>query len=178
SELHFRVGRWTDARACATESVRLADETRQANLYAPFFAARMDAVQGRVEECLRTTARTAETIGRLGGECMSVYNGHTLGLLALGQGATKEAVERLEEVRRLPITGRILNPAIVPWVFDLVEAYIRDGRTADAEDLLREYAPAPGELWAQAAAARCRAMLAEPEQMLDAFREALDPPAC
>ena len=106
------MGRWSDARVCATESVRLATETRQASLYAPFFAARMDAVQGRVEECRRTTAGTAETIGRLGGECMLAYNGHVLGLLALGLGNTKEAIQRLEGARRLPVIRRIPNPAI------------------------------------------------------------------
>jgi DNA-binding CsgD family transcriptional regulator len=179
SELNFRIGRWADARASATESVRLAEETRQASLYAPFFAARMDAVQGRVEDCKRTTARTSEMIDRLGGECMSVYTGHVLGLLALGQGDTKEAIRQLETVRQLPVAHRIPNPAVVPWAFDLVEAYVRDGRSADAEKLLAEYTPeGDGEPWAQAAAARCRGLLAAPEDMADAFKAAVDAPAC
>jgi DNA-binding NarL/FixJ family response regulator len=139
----------------------------------------MDAVQGRVEECLRTTAAAAATIDRLGGEGMYVFNDHVLGLLALGQGDTTQAIEHLETARRRPGAGLIRNPAVVPWAFDLVEAYIRDGRTADAVALLDETAPATdGEQWAQAAAARCRAMLAGPDEMQDAFTAALAKPAC
>ena len=109
---------------------------------------------------------------------MLAYNGHVLGLLALGLGNTKEAIQRLEGARRLPVIRRIPNPAIIPWVFDLVEAYIRDGRTADAEELLAAYTPTAGEEWAQAAAARCRALLAGPEEMPAAFRAAREAPAC
>jgi DNA-binding CsgD family transcriptional regulator len=144
-------------------------------MYAPFFAARMDAVQGRAEDCRRTTAGTAATIERLGGDGLAAYNGHVLGLLALGLGETKEAIARLEDVRA---SARVPNPAIVPWVYDLVEAYLRDGRTVEAEELLAEYTPAEGELWAQAAAARCRAMLAPPDDLEIAFQVALDAPAC
>ena len=180
SELHYRVGRWADARACAGESLRLADETRQATMYALFFAARMDAVQGRVEECLRTAAGTTEMADRLGVHCMSVYTGHELGLLALGQGDTREAIRCLEAVRWHPVAAQMRNPSVVPWVFDLVEAYIRDGRPADAEALLEEHAPGdgPGELWAHAAAARCRALLSDNGDMGDAFERALSAPGC
>lgn len=179
SELHYRVGRWADARTCAAESVRLADETRQASMYALFFAARMDAVQGRVEECLRTAARTTETAERLGVHCMAVYTGHELALLALGQGDTGAAIRRLEEVRGHPVAHRLRNPSVVPWVFDLVEAYVRDGRTAEAQALLDTAAPRDdGELWAQAAAARCRALLADDAVMADAFELALSAKAC
>jgi len=174
SELYFRLGRWSDARATATESVQLGDETRQNSLYGPYFAARMDAVQGRAEECVRMTERMTETNNRLGGESMLAYRGHVLGLLALGRGETTEVIDRLEGVRQLPVTRRIRNPVIVPWAYDLAEAYIRNGQTADAETLLDEYVPMEGERWARAAAARCRAMLASPEDLLTAFGTALE----
>jgi DNA-binding CsgD family transcriptional regulator len=82
-------------------------------------------------------------------------------------------------VRNLEVTGRIRNVAVVPWAYDLAEAYIRDGRTDDAELLLDEYAPHPDdEPWAVAAAARCRAMLAGPQEMAEAFDVALETSAC
>jgi DNA-binding CsgD family transcriptional regulator len=178
SELHFRVGRWHDARASAAESLRLASETRQADLYGLFFAGRLDAVQGRSDDCRRRVTRTMEVAERLGIDCMALYTGHELGLLSLSQGDAGEAITRLEAVRELPVVAQIHDPAVVPWVFDLVEAYIRDGRPEAARDLLAEQEGQAGGLWADAAAARCRALLAEPERMDDAFRAALDAPGC
>jgi DNA-binding NarL/FixJ family response regulator len=110
---------------------------------------------------------------------MALFTGYELGLLALGQGDTKEAIERLEAVRLLPLAGRLRNPVVVPWMYDLVEAYARDGRVAEAETLLAEHAPrAETEPWAELAAARCRAMLTENGDMIDAFEQALAAKAC
>jgi DNA-binding CsgD family transcriptional regulator/tetratricopeptide (TPR) repeat protein len=179
SEVHFRTGRWADARACATESVRLAEETRQANLYALFLAARMDAVQGSAEECVRTAARITEIADRFGAPVMALLTGSELGMLALGQGDAATAITRLEAVRELPVTRRLRNPAVVPWMYDLAEAYIRDGREAEARDLLAAYQPHPDtEPWPHAAAARCHAMVADSDHMVDAFQRALAARAC
>jgi len=178
SELYFRVGRWHDARVSAAESLRLASETRQADLYGLFFAGRLDAVQGRADDCVRRATRTMEVANRLGVDCMALYTGHELGLMALGRGDAVEAITRLEAVRELPVVAQIHEPAVVPWVYDLVEAYIRDGRPDAARELLAEQEDRPGGLWADAAAARCRALLAEPDVMDDAFRGALDTPGC
>ncbi|GAA3919056.1 AAA family ATPase [Actinoplanes auranticolor] len=178
SELHFRVGRWHDARVSAAESLRLASETRQADLYGLFFAGRLDAVQGRDDDCRRRVSRTMEVADRLGVGCMALYTGHELGLLALSHGDAGEAITRLEAVRELPVVAHIHEPAVVPWVFDLVEAYIRDGRTDAAGELLAEQESHPGGQWAEAAAARCRALLTAPEEMDEAFGIALQAPGC
>jgi DNA-binding NarL/FixJ family response regulator len=180
SELYFRRGRWADARACAAESVRLAEETRQVSVYGLFFAGRLAAVQGEVEECRRDCRRILAAAKRFGLDILSLYAGHTLGLLALSGGHPEEAIERLEPVRRLPVASGVREPAAIPWVFDLVEAYIRSGRTHDAEVLLAEWAPSDdaAETWAHAASRRCRAMLADRDEMIDAFERALDSVAC
>jgi DNA-binding NarL/FixJ family response regulator len=178
SEVYFRVGRWAEARAVAAESVRLAEESRQANLYALFFAARMDAVQGRAEECMRSAARTNRIAGRLGVHLMALFTGHELALLTLGQGRTKEAIEHLETVSRLPVAAQVRNPTVVPWVFDLVEAYVREGRLEDAKDLLDAQRPAGPERWSRAAESRCRALLASNGDMHTAFERALAMEAC
>ncbi|BCJ48532.1 transcriptional regulator [Actinoplanes sp. NBRC 14428] len=178
SELHFRVGRWHDARASAAESLRLASETRSANLYGLFFAGRLDAVQGRPDDCRRRVARTDEVAQRLGIDCMSLYTGHELGLLALGQGDAAEAIVRLEAVRALPVVRQIREPAIVGWVFDLVEAYVRAGRTDEARALLDAPEAAGDGPWTRAAALRCRALLAGPAEMEAAFEAALAAEAC
>jgi DNA-binding CsgD family transcriptional regulator len=139
----------------------------------------MDAVQGSVEECQDTAARITEIAHRFGVPVMALLTGSALGTLALGQGDTESAIARLEAVRHLPVTRRLRNPAVVPWMYDLAEAYIRDGREAEARDLLAAYAPHPDtEPWPFAAAARCHAMLADNDRMVDAFQEALATRAC
>jgi DNA-binding CsgD family transcriptional regulator len=139
----------------------------------------MDAVQGPVEDCLRTVARTTEIADRFGVDLMALFTGYQLGLLALGQADPKEAIARLEAVRELPVARRLLNPAVVPWMYDLAEAYVRDGRATEAQTLLSEYAPRGGaEPWPQVAAARCHAMLADDGHMIGAFRDALAVRAC
>ena len=179
SEVYFRTGRWADARACATESVRLAEETRQANLHALFLAARLDAVQGSAEECVRIAARITEVADRFGVPLMALLTGSELGMLALGLGDTEAAIARLEAVRQLPVTRRLRNPAVFPWMYDLAEAYIRDGREGEARDLLAAYVPdSATEPWPFAAAARCRALLADNDYMVDAFQQALAARAC
>ncbi|UQU68253.1 LuxR family transcriptional regulator [Couchioplanes caeruleus] len=178
SELQFRTGRWHDARVSAAESLRLASETRSANLYGLFFAGRLDAVQGRVDDCTRRVGRTEEVAKRLGIDCMALYTGHELGLLALSQGDAAEAITRLEAVRELPVVRQIHDPAVVGWVFDLVEAYVRAGRPADAAQLLDAPEAAGEGVWARAAALRCRALLAEPGEMREAFAGALAAEAC
>ena len=135
-------------------------------------------MQGRDDDCRRRVARTTEVAGRPGVACMAVYTGHELGLLALGNGDAGEAIDRLEAVRALPVVAHIHEPAVVPWVFDLVEAYIRDSRPEAARELLDQQAPHAGGLWAEAAAARCRALLAAPEEMDEAPRVALAAPGC
>jgi DNA-binding NarL/FixJ family response regulator len=179
ADLYFRVGRWSDARACAGESIRLARETRQANLYGLYFAARIDAVQGRAEDCERHLAQAVATADRLGVGLVALYAGHGRGLLALGRADTTAAVGYLETVRGLPVAGQIRDPGVVPWVFDLVEAYIRDGRPTDAVALLAEQGPFDDtEGWARAAAARCEALLTDNGGMVEAFARALDAGAC
>ncbi|WP_067500981.1 AAA family ATPase [Actinoplanes sp. TFC3] len=173
SELHFRVGRWHDARANAAETLRLASETRAANLYGRFFAGRLDAVQGRTEACREHAARTDEVSERLGINLMFLYTGHQRALLALSEGDYAEVITRLEAVRGLPVVAHIHEPAVVPWVFDLVEAYVRSGRTGEAVALMQAPEAQGTSPWTLAAAARCRALLAGPDDAREAFEAAL-----
>jgi DNA-binding CsgD family transcriptional regulator len=181
SELAFRVGRWPQARAYAEESVALAGETRQANVYGLYFVARIDALQGRAEDCLEMINQTQTLARRHDAACMDLYTGHTLGVLALGQGDLDEAVRQLEAVRELPVAKQTREQRIVPWAFDLVEAYIRAGRTAEATALLEEFAVDPADVdgaggrvdYLVAMTWRCRGLLAERGEVTAAFEKAL-----
>jgi len=176
SELEFRMGRWPQARAYAEESVALAEETRQANLYGVYFVARIDAMQGRVEDARTMLNRTRAMSARVEVHCMDLYIGYTSGLLALGEGDLDEAISRLEELRVLPLAMQTRDQTIVPWAFDLIEAYARAGRTDEAAALLAEFGVAEdavGVDWLVALTWRCRALLAPRERMVPDFDRAL-----
>jgi DNA-binding CsgD family transcriptional regulator len=186
SELAFRMGRWAQARAHAEESVALAEETRQANLYGLYFVARIDAMQGRADDAQRMAKKLTATAHRYEAGCMDPYTGHTLGLLALGAGDLDEAIRRLEGVRALPVAEQTRDQTIIPWAFDLVEAYARAGRAAEAAELLDRIAVPvrPDELgadqpagaradWLVAMTWRCRGLLAPRAEMAAAFEKAL-----
>lgn len=176
AELAFRAGRWGESLACADESVTLAVQSGQASLYSRHFLARMHGLQGRVAACMEEIERITATARRFGVECMGLYTGHTLGLAALAAGDLDGALRELETVRNLPMTRETPNQSVVPWAYDLVEAYVRCGRAADAEALLASVAPAPDDRthgWQHAVVARCRGMLAGREEMLAHFRVAL-----
>jgi tetratricopeptide (TPR) repeat protein len=143
SELSFRMGRWPKARAAAEESVALAREIRQANLYGLYFVARIDAMQGRADAAQAMLAQMSIQAKRHQAGCMDLFTGHTLGLLALGAGDLEVAIERLEAVRALRLAQETKDQSIVPWAFDLVEAYARAGRTDDGQRLLAEFAVEP-----------------------------------
>ncbi|GAB3256680.1 ATP-binding protein [Kineosporia babensis] len=166
SELEFRLGHWQRSLACAAESVELAEETRQASVYGRYFAARVHAGQGRSEVAVKMLARTGEVTARCQAPGLDLQITHTRALLAFGRGDLKEAIALLEAAAQLPGTR---EQSIVPWAFDLVEAYAGAGRRSEAQQLLDDIAvdePAPGcraDLLI-ARTLRCRALLAhEPE---------------
>jgi DNA-binding CsgD family transcriptional regulator len=183
SELAYRMGRWPQARACAEESVALAKETRQANLYGVYFVARIDAVQGRSETAQKRIKRAKAIAKRHEAHIMAQYFGHTLGLLALGDGDLDEAIRCLEGVQALPVAQQTRDQSIIPWAFDLVEAYARAGRTAEATELLDQIAvpdkaddaeaAGPDADWLAAMTWRCRGLLASRADMVAAFQAAL-----
>jgi DNA-binding CsgD family transcriptional regulator len=176
SELYFRLGRWSEAVAAAEESVTLATESRQATMYCRYFAARLDGVQGRVDECLRTVGWIDAVSRRYGIGCMGPYDGAVVGLMSLAAGDVEEAIRRLEAVREWQMAVEVTEQAWVPWAYDLAEAYARAGRGDEARALLDAVAPAPDDAahrLQHALAARCRGLLAPREELLQEFETAL-----
>jgi DNA-binding CsgD family transcriptional regulator len=111
---------------------------------------------------------------------MDPYTGHTLGLMALGAGDLDEAIRRLRGVQALPVAEQTRAQTIIPWAFDLVEAYARAGRNQEAAELLEQIAvdapPEGGSTrvdWLVAMTWRCRGLLASRADMAAAFERAL-----
>jgi DNA-binding CsgD family transcriptional regulator len=177
AHMDFRLGRWAAARAEATESVELAQDTGQLPLLAHSLAAlaHTEAGMGADDECRRHVAEGLALVARFQGEATGTYLHHALALLELGLGRIPEAIAALEAVRRAAEHLQ-MQPAVVPWAPDLVEAYARAGRRDEALALVADFearGQRTGSRWAQAATARLRALFAPDAEMRAGFEAAL-----
>ena len=177
SELDFRTGYWPSATANAAEAIRIAEETGQETVlaYALACLARLEAVKGDEEGCRAHAARAIELgehrIGAAVGFGLSA-----VGLLELGLGRAKEAVQTLGLLSALAAERGLGEPNVVQWSSDFIEACIRADRKEDAERELLELesrVQETGRMWAAATAARCRGLLVEEPEVTDAFEAAL-----
>ena len=166
AHLDLRRGRWAPALAGASESAELAEDTGQLALLPQALAALtlVEAALGHEADCRKHAARGLELAD-------DVYLHAAIGLLELGLGRIPEAIEALETGHRRML-GRGISSTVVQLRPDLIEAYIRAGRREEAEAVLAKLEE-DRSLWARAAAARCRALLAPDDQFRAAFDAAL-----
>lgn len=177
SDLHFRVGRWVAADAAGTEAVELAEQTGQPTdqAYALCVLARVEAGLGRERQCLAHLAAANHLIDRCGTEILRAHVAAALGFLELGLGRDA-AIPALEDLARIVGERPAADPEVLQWEPDLIEAYVRAGRRADAEVALRAFAGAArrsGGRWALATTARCHGLLDDDGGFAEHFREAL-----
>jgi DNA-binding CsgD family transcriptional regulator len=102
-----------------------------------------------------------EMAPRMGMRAYGTMATGALATIALAAGRIDDAIELLERVRR---DFGEMRARVMFWEADLVEAYVRNGRRHDAEELLRSFERAARRVQhaqAIAIAARCRALLAE-----------------
>jgi DNA-binding CsgD family transcriptional regulator len=180
SAVHARVGRWDEAYVASTEALHLAEATGQTGHKASFLSslANIEALQGREAEC-REHAVAALAIARERRHLLNeAYALAVLGRLELALGHPEEAIRYLitleEQVRAGP---GVVEPGVIPVLPDLVEAYVRARRRADAGRLLELFsvqAARAQSMWALAATARCRGLLASDDEFEAHFREALE----
>jgi DNA-binding CsgD family transcriptional regulator len=166
SELELRCGRMASAYAAATESVQLAVETGQAvsSSMSLVTLARVEAVLGLEGACRDHVAAALDVARRLGVPVIENYAASVLGGLELSLGHPERATAHLAECAHLEVEYGVGLPTAVQWNADLVEAYVRVGRTKDAVrelETLEEQGRGTGSRWAAAAAARCRGLLAD-----------------
>ena len=172
----FRLGDWDSADELTLEAIRLARETGQPLMegFALSTRARLTAARGEGEES-RAAAQAALEIAESGAVTTGLRFVHAaVGFLHLGLDRVDEAVAALEPVERLEEGSGHEEPTIVPWAPDLVEAYARQGRVADASRVLAtlaRQAASSGSAVAGAATARCRGLFEE--DFDQAFAEAL-----
>nr|WP_220447252.1 hypothetical protein [Nonomuraea deserti] len=155
--VHVQEGRHRDAEASVAEAVQLVRdiglEHRVPRLNSVL--ARVAAIEGDEERCLRLAGNEPNTGGMAGTTALS--------LLDLGLGRHAAALDRLEAAARGPLRHA---SGLVSAGADQVEAAVRLGAPERAAEPLRRleaWARAGGQRWAQAVSARCRAIVTDDE---------------
>jgi DNA-binding CsgD family transcriptional regulator len=177
--LDLRLGSLTASVGAATEALTLCEAMEQTYLEACNLAtlAFGSAHLGKTEECARAAGRARQLADRLADELIHADAEGALGLQALLGGRLDEAVERLAPIVALAFERNIVEPSVVPYAPDLVEVYVRAGRRDEASEILERFesnALRTGRRWAQAAALRCRGLLAADDGIDEAFTAALE----
>ena len=175
--IDFRLGRWSAAAARSSEARRLAEALGQKMQIASCSStlARIAAVRGRTDECRRGLAQAAALFDA-GEGVLFGWAQAAAGLLELGLGRIDEAIRTLEPLASSSIGRGTTDPSIAQGTSDLIEAYVRAGRTADARRLCGSFESRmadSGRAWAAAVLHRCRGLLAPLDELDAEFAESL-----
>jgi DNA-binding CsgD family transcriptional regulator len=139
--------------------------------------ATLEAMSGREEDSHRHAQRALQSTLRLGDRWNEAKARSALGLLALVTGEAETAVEQLAAAVNALERGGVGNPNQFRVHPDLVEAYVRIGRSGAAEPVvaaLERHARATQVAWTAAASRRCRALITDEESAArEAFESAL-----
>jgi DNA-binding CsgD family transcriptional regulator len=169
--------RWTVAEATYQEAIALARESGQQTALAFGLSglAWLQARRGREQECRACAAEALELCQGLGMGLHEIWATAALGELELGLGDAASAVAHFERQQQLLADLAITDPDLFPAA-ELVEGYLKLGRTGDAQQAAAEFAAtaeAKGQPWPLARALRCQGMLAADTHFADLFERAI-----
>ncbi len=178
ADVNYRLGDWSQARADASESVRLAEATGQLvqACFPLVVLARLEVAIGRREDAQRRWAEVSAVSDRSGMGSMRAYIAAARCLDALATGDVEAAVAAGREARELVTGFGMRDPSVLHWQGDLIEALVRAGHDDEARaeiDALTSQAQLTGRAWVAAAAARGRGLLAPADEFDACFAEAL-----
>ncbi len=161
---HAAADEWSRATVEYDEAARLALETGQRAELGSVLAgwAWLEARQGHEADCRAHAAEARALCAELGAHLFEIWAIRALGELELGLGRASVAIGLLEDCKAQLETHGIQDVDVVPYA-ELIDAYLRIGRRADAERLAEEFdveASRKGQPWAMARAARCRGLVA------------------
>lgn len=175
AHVEIQSGDWLLALAHSTEASELARVLGQGatRSFALATLATVQAGMGR-EEARMHAELAIEVAARTGARSMHAYGAHALGLHEFGRRRVEDAIQPFEETARLMREWGIVDPFVIPWMPNLIEAYVLAGKRSDARALaadLSRLATRTAMPWAQAVAARCMGLLAD--DFDDQFRTSL-----
>jgi DNA-binding CsgD family transcriptional regulator len=161
---HAASDRWAEALAGFHEAIALARETGQHTELAWALArlALLEARLGRAGQSRLHADGGLALSRRLGLGLSEVWSIAALGELELSLGHPETALAYFEEQQAVLRSHRIRDVDLSPAP-ELVELYLRLGRSQEAADAAEEYsraARAKAQPWALARAARCRGLAA------------------
>lgn len=178
AESEFYAQRYTTAWLAMSEAVSLAEATGQSTVRrrALMQLAWLTGIHGRLDEAERYArevlagADEADRTTRLRAQ-------HGLGILGLWRDDLEAAIEWFERTAEgfRGLTG--FDPVVGVWEQDLVEAYVRAGRTEAAREVLstlEERQAANGLPIGERLVARCHGLLAEDAEIDGYFERACD----
>ncbi len=168
---------WAVAEASYREAIELARETdRRAQLaFGLAGLAWLQARRGRDGECRAYAAEALTLSHELGTRLLEIWATAALGELELCRGDASRAAEHFEHQRDLLAELAITDVDLDPGA-ELVDAYIRLGRRAEAELVAHQYwaaAEAKGQPWSLARALRAQGLLADDAELESNFERAL-----
>ena len=179
AQLEWYEGRLQRAYGHALEAVQIVEELGTPQTLDDCLSrlALFEAVLGRQSDSRGHAQRALESILRLGDRKNEVKARGALGMLALVTGDANAAAAQLAQAVAALDAGGVGNPNQYRVHPDLVEAYARLGRMAEAKSVaasLERQARATGISWTLGAAMRCRALVEEADGAAEAgFKEAL-----
>ncbi|MHC1558887.1 helix-turn-helix transcriptional regulator [Actinomycetospora sp. C-140] len=179
AELDWWTGRWPAAYADATECVAWAEELHQTNsrAFGLMMQARIEAARGEIAASRAHADEALRASAPAGVDSLLGYTLAASGAGALAAGDVETAVARLDRARRVTDEQGARCAAAVPLAGDLVDATVRAGERAAAEEAVAwvdDLARHTGSAYATAVAARGRGLLADdPDAAEESFAAAL-----
>jgi DNA-binding CsgD family transcriptional regulator len=174
SLLNLRRGRLQAAQADGLEALKLAEDAQQIAhvlaLTGPL--AEVEAALGHERECRERAQTAIGVFEMIGAEGSAMWPRSALGLLELGLAHPEAALHHLAECEQNARATGLVNPNFVQWAANYVEALVRSGRRDDAAAAMHWLEGPGGSRWADAAADRCRGLLAEDDGEADGRFEA------
>ncbi|GAB3243746.1 AAA family ATPase [Nocardioides dilutus] len=139
SDAAYRRGGWASADPLAEEARALAVETHQTSVVcmASVVLARLRAACGRRAEAVALLDEVATFAGDRDMGALLGYERATRLFLALGDGDVERASGLVPGLDELDEQLGILEPTMIPWRVDAVEALARGGRRDEARRQLR-----------------------------------------
>ncbi len=135
SEAALRMGHWpsayVDARR-AGDHYDDPDDRSWATLSSLALCSRVEAHLGMVDECRDHANTVVDSAGRLGSIMLVMWARHALGLLALSLDDHREAIHQLGFIADVVEQSGVHDPGYLWWSGDLIEAYWRSNRLAEA----------------------------------------------
>jgi DNA-binding CsgD family transcriptional regulator len=179
AERNYRIGFLDRAYANALESLDRAAAfgLHSEVTFSTVTLARIEAVSGHADAARHHAEEALLSASQLGIASVEAFATWTLGLLDLGLGQPHAAVTALERADDSIRSHGLREPSVIQSDPDLVEVYVRLGRREQAEQVLARYeeqaATTAAPNWLEAAAARCRGLLAADDEFDGHFQRAL-----